>query len=224
VATVVVVGASRGIGRELVRQYAAAGDDVIATYRRAEHAAHLAALGAAPLRLDVVDDDVADVLAGTLASRPIDVAIISAGLYGPRTTTLAAPSRLDFDAVMHTNVYGPMQVIPVLTPGLAAARGKLALITSRMGSISLMAGTSGWLYRASKAAANALAKSASNELRNAGVTCIALHPGWVRTDMGGTGADIDLAPSVAGMRRVLAGLSTDDNGRFFNYDGTELSW
>lgn len=223
-ATVVVIGASRGIGREFVRQYAADGDDVIATYRRAGDAGELATLGATPVRLDVIEDDVAGVMAAALGNRALDVAIISAGLYGPRTTSLAAPSRLDFDAVMRTNVYGPMQLIPVLMPGLKAARGKLALLTSRMGSVSLMNGTSGWLYRASKAAANAVAKSASNELRGSGVTCVALHPGWVRTDMGGAGAEVDVTPSVAGMRRVLAGLAADDNGCFFDYEGTELSW
>lgn len=223
-ATVVVVGASRGIGREFVRQYTAAGDQVIATCRRAEHERELAALGATAVRLDVLDDDAADRLASALASRPIEIAILGAGLYGPRTPSMTAPSQLDFDAVMHTNVLAPMRLIPVLAPALARGRGKLAVITSRMGSVGLMRGTNSWLYRASKSAANAVLKVASNELGPQGIVCIAFHPGWVRTDMGGAAADIDVTESVSGMRRVLAAADGTANGRFLNYDGAELAW
>jgi NAD(P)-dependent dehydrogenase (short-subunit alcohol dehydrogenase family) len=93
-----------------------------------------------------------------------------------------------------------------------------------MGSVSLMSSSAGWLYRASKAALNSAVRSASLELGPRGVVCIAFHPGWVRTDMGGAGADIDVATSVAGMRRVLAAANESHNGKFINYGGEQLSW
>ncbi|MBL8302849.1 MAG: SDR family NAD(P)-dependent oxidoreductase, partial [Ideonella sp.] len=142
--------------------------------------------------------------------------------YGPRTAGLEPPSAADFDAVMHTNVLGPMRVIPQLADGLAPG-ARLAVISSRMGSIGSRAATGGWLYRASKAAVNSVLKDASLVLAGRAV-CVAFHPGWVRTDMGGAGADIEAEVSVAGMRGVLAGLAAGDNGRFLNHDGSEIPW
>jgi len=159
-----------------------------------------------------------------LHDEKLDVVILNAGVYGPRTSAIAAPGGLDFDAVMHTNVRAPMQLIPQLVPGLAAAGGKLAMISSRMGSVSLMSSTSGWLYRASKAAANSALRAASLELGPHGIVCVAFHPGWVRTEMGGAGADIDAATSVAGMRRVIAAANSSQNGKFLNFNGEQLSW
>ncbi len=222
--TVLVIGASRGIGLEFVRQYAAEGARVIATVRRTEDAAKLRGLGAKPLILDVVDESTVAEFGVQLHSEKLDVAIYNAGVYGPRTSAIAAPGGLDFDSVMHTNVRAPMQLIPQLVPGLAATGGKLALISSRMGSISLMSSTSGWLYRVSKAAANAALRSASLELGPHGIVCIAFHPGWVRTEMGGASADIDASASVTGMRRVLASANASQNGKFLNFNGEQLSW
>jgi NAD(P)-dependent dehydrogenase (short-subunit alcohol dehydrogenase family) len=222
--TVLVIGASRGIGLEFARQYTADGARVIGTVRRDEDAAKLRELGAKPLLLDVLDEAAVGSFGEQLHGEKLDVAIVNAGVYGPRTSAIAAPGGLDFDQVMHTNVRAPMQLIPQLLPGLAAAAGKLALVSSRMGSLSLMSSTSGWLYRASKAAANAALRAASLELGPHGIVCIAFHPGWVRTEMGGAGADIDAATSVAGMRRVLAAANASQNGKFLNFNGEQLSW
>jgi len=222
--TVLVIGASRGIGLEFVRQYTADGARVIGTVRKDEDAAKLRGLGAKPLLLDVLDEATVGSFGEQLHGEKLDVAIVNAGVYGPRTSAIAAPGGLDFDQVMHTNVRAPMQLIPQLLPGLAAAAGKLALVSSRMGSLSLMSSTSGWLYRASKAAANAALRAASLELGPHGIVCIAFHPGWVRTEMGGAGADIDAATSVAGMRRVLAAANASQNGKFLNFNGEQLSW
>ena len=222
--TVLVVGASRGIGFEFVRQYAADGARVIATVRRDTDVARLRELGARPLLLDVLDEGAVADFGEQLHGEKIDVAILNAGLYGPRTSAIAAPGGLDFDAVMHTNVRAPMQLIPQLVPGLAAAGGKLAVISSRMGSISLMSSTAGWLYRTSKAALNAALRTTSLELGPHGIVCVAFHPGWVRTEMGGAGADIDVATSVSGMRRVLASANASQNGKFLNFNGEQLAW
>lgn len=223
-ATVLIVGASRGIGLEFARQYAAEGARVIATHRAQEAGAKLRELGAKPAALDMTDEGAVADFGDKMAAEKIDVAVISGGVFGPRGSALTAPGGLDFDAVMHTNVRAPMQLIPALAPALIAARGKLAVISSSMGSMSRMTGTSGWLYRASKAALNAALKAASLELGPQGVVCIAFHPGWVRTDMGGAGADIDAADSVAGMRRIIAAANDSSNGKFIKYNGEQLSW
>jgi NAD(P)-dependent dehydrogenase (short-subunit alcohol dehydrogenase family) len=221
--TVLVIGASRGIGLEFVRQYAADGARVTGTVRRPEDATRLRELGARPLTFDVLDEAAVAELGAQLHGESLDVVIYNAGVYGPRTSAIAAPGGLDFDAVMHVNVRAPMQIIPQLAP-LFSAGSRLAILSSRMGSISLMSSTSGWLYRASKAAANAALRAAAIELGAQGVVCIAFHPGWVRTDMGGAGADIDAAASVSGMRRVLASANASQNGKFLNFNGEQIAW
>ena len=219
-----VIGASRGIGLEFARQYAAAGSRVLATHRAPADGARLRALGAEPLPLDVLDEEAIASLATRLAGERLSVAIVNAGIFGLRTQGLVAPPADAFDAVMHTNVLAAMRLFPVLAPPLAAARGRLAVVSSRMGSLSLMQSSSGWLYRASKAALNGVLKAASVELGAQGIVCVALHPGWVRTDMGGAGAEVDAVDSVAGMRRVIEAADAASNGSFFDYTGERLAW
>jgi NAD(P)-dependent dehydrogenase (short-subunit alcohol dehydrogenase family) len=219
---VLIVGASRGIGFELARQYLADGASVSATARDAAAIERLRALGAKPLRLDLLDAAGAAGLARQIDGERFDIVIVNAGIYGPRTAALDAPAAADFDHVMHTNVLGAMRVLPQVAKALAP-RAKLAVISSKMGSIGMRQSASGWLYRASKAALNSVLKDASIVLAGRAV-CVSFHPGWVRTDMGGPGADLDVADSVAGIRRTLARLDESDNGRFFDYDGTPLAW
>ena len=221
-ATVLVVGASRGIGLEFVRQYRAAGAKVVATARSEEGLAALQALGASALKLDIADTASASGLAWQIDGQQFDEVVIVAGVYGPRTSGLQTPTGADFDAVMHTNVLGPMRVLPQLVDALAPG-ARLAIISSKMGSIGLRTGASGWLYRASKAAVNSVLKDASLVLAGKAI-CISFHPGWVRTEMGGADADIDATTSVAGMRTVLATVKAEHNGSFFNYDGQALAW
>jgi NAD(P)-dependent dehydrogenase (short-subunit alcohol dehydrogenase family) len=219
---VLVVGASRGIGLEFVRQYRDAGDAVTATARSGEGLSRIEALGARALKLDVADPAGAAALAWPIDGEAFDVVLLVAGVYGPRTQGLQAPAQSDFDTVMHTNVLGAMRVLPQLVDALAPG-ARLAVISSRMGSIGLRTSTAGWVYRASKAALNSVLKDASIELAGRAV-CVALHPGWVQTDMGGSGADIDVVSSVRDMRRTVAALQPTDNGAFFNHDGQPLAW
>ncbi len=219
---VLIVGASRGIGLEFVRQYRAAGATVIATAREAQGLAHIEALGARALMLDVTSAASASTLAWQLDGARLDTVIFNAGVYGPRTESLDPPSQEDFDAVMHTNVLGAMRVLPQLAEVLAPG-ARLAVLSSRMGSIGSRAAPSGWLYRASKAALNSVLKDASLALQGRAI-CVALHPGWVRTDMGGAGADLEVASSVQDLRRTLAALKLANNGSFLNHDGASIPW
>jgi NAD(P)-dependent dehydrogenase (short-subunit alcohol dehydrogenase family) len=217
-----IIGASRGIGLEFVRQWRADAVQVTATARDAAGLARLQALGATALPLDVADVTSAATLAWHIDGEKFDIAIIVAGLYGPKTTALEPPTEADFDAVMHTNVLGPMRVLPQIAAALAP-NARLVVISSRMASMGLRAGTAGWLYRASKAAVNSVLKDASIVLGDQAV-CVALHPGWVRTDMGGSGADLAVSDAVATMRRTIAALRPSQNGAFLDHDGSPLAW
>jgi NAD(P)-dependent dehydrogenase (short-subunit alcohol dehydrogenase family) len=219
---VLIIGASRGIGLELVRQYRANGAAVTATARDDAGLERLRTQGATALRLDVVDAASASGLAWQVDGARFDVVIINAGVSGTRTTGLQPPDEAEFDHVMRTNVLGPMRMLAQIAEALAPG-ARVAVLSSRMGSISLRAAPNSWLYRASKAAVNSVLKDASLALAGQAV-CVAFHPGWVRTDMGGANADIDVTESVTGIRRVIAGLREADNGGFFNYNGQVLAW
>ena len=216
-----IIGASRGIGAEFVRQYRAEGWQVTATARGDEALAALRAQGATAIALDVTSAESVSRLAWQLDGASFDVIVNVAGVL-KRQSGLEPPSDADFDHTMHANVLAPMRVLPQLADMLAPG-AKLALISSKMGSMGARNATSSWLYRASKAAANSVLKDISLEWAGKAV-CVSFHPGWVRTDMGGAGADISVEESVAGMRRVIAGLAVQDNGRFLNYDGSEIPW
>jgi NAD(P)-dependent dehydrogenase (short-subunit alcohol dehydrogenase family) len=222
--TVLIIGASRGIGHEFARQYRADKWDVIGTARDEAGLAKLAALGARSLKIDVNDTAAPAALEAGIASTKLDVAIFCAGVYGPRSQKLETPALEEFDSVMRTNVLAAMRLAPVAGRALAGGKGKLAVISSRMASMGIRSAPSGWLYRASKAALNSALKDMSLVLGPDGVTCITFHPGWVKTDMGGAGADIDVTTSVSGMRGTLAALQPAQNGSFLNYDGAVLPW
>ncbi len=219
---VLILGASRGIGLELVRQCLAAGHRVVATARDDAGLARLQALGASALRLDVASAAGCAGLAWPIDGEQFDQAWLVAGVYGPRHAGLQAPTDDEFNRVMHTNVLAAMRLLPQVAEALAPG-ARLAVLSSRMGSIGERSSPQGWLYRASKAALNSVLKDVSLALTGRAI-CVSLHPGWVQTDMGGAGAALTVERSAADLLATVARLTPADNGRFLNHDGQPLPW
>ena len=220
--TILILGASRGIGLALAKEYRAAGWKVFASARQEADIAHLNALGMQAFSCDVTDVNDVAALGWRLDDEKIDVAILNAGVMSNWTQNLDTPSAEDFHHVMHTNVLAAMRILPIIGPMVDASRGTLAVISSRMGSLSLREAADGWLYRASKAALNSVLLDVAHSFP--AMTSVALHPGWVRTDMGGDNATLSPEQSAAGIRATLAKLTRQDNGSFYNYDGKRLTW
>lgn len=221
--TALILGASRGIGREYVRQLLASGWRVIATARDDASLAALRDAGAEPQKLDVAKPESLAALGWQLDGEKLDLAVYVAGAYGPQgQSTKSPPTQQDFDQVMHTNVLGAMQAIPTIAPMVEAAQGKFVFISSGMGSIAETDTSYGWLYRTSKAALNMAVKSAA--LDYPGAVFVAMCPGWVRTDMGGPNATLSVEESVDGMLRVIATLAQADSGTYRNHAGRSLAW
>lgn len=238
--TVLVTGASRGIGLEFVRQYAGDGWRVIACARSPQHATELQQLaeqsvGRVTLHaLDVEDHASIDALAKALSAESIDVLINSAGTMG--AGSFAREGRAfgkfgnsdfaDWERVYRINVIGPMKMAEAFVDHVArSSQKKIVTLTSILGSIGRNSIGGLYAYRASKAAVNAVMRSMSIDLAVAqGIAATTMHPGWVRTDMGGPRADIDVVTSVSGMRRVIDELTTENAGRFWMYDGSKLPW
>jgi NAD(P)-dependent dehydrogenase (short-subunit alcohol dehydrogenase family) len=220
--TALIIGASRGIGREFVRQLLADGWKVTATARDDASIAALHAEGAEAIKLDVARPESLAALGWRLDGAKVDLAVYVAGVYGPPDGATVPPTVEDFDAVMHANVLGAMQMIPMVAPMVEAAHGKFVFVSSGMGSIGELDSSNGWVYRVSKAALNMAVKSASFDYPKA--TMIAMSPGWVRTDMGGPNASIAVDESVSGMLRVIGTLKSGDTGSFHNYAGRQLAW
>ncbi|MDH5556096.1 MAG: SDR family oxidoreductase [Alphaproteobacteria bacterium] len=219
--TVLITGASRGIGGEFARQYAADGWRVIATCRNPDSYDGAGEVHA----LDVADADSVGALGKAMAGEKIDLLINNAGIYGPRNLPFDA---LDYDAweqVLRINLMGPMRVAAALAgPVMSSQKKKMVFISSKVGSISDNTSGGSYIYRSSKTALNIAVKSLSLDISEKGVICLLLHPGWVQTDMGGASAPIDMTTSVSGMRAVIERAGAAESGRFFNYDGTSLPW
>ena len=219
---VLVIGGSRGIGLELVRQYRAERARVTATARSAPALDALRALGATAIGLDVASAESASRLAWQIDGEAFDVVMHCAGVYGPRSAGMEPPTDAEFAEVMNINVLGAMRVLPSVVDALAPG-ARLAVLSSRMAAIGPRTAHQGWLYRASKAALNSVLKDASLMLAGRCI-CVSLHPGWVQTEMGGSGADITPEQSASDLRRVIDGLTPADNGRFLNHDGSPIDW
>lgn len=225
--TILITGANRGIGLEFVKQYLDDGDKVIATCREPSKAQGLSALSGP---LDVLSLDVTDVarireVARTLRKTAIDVLINNAGVYGPRPAPFGS---IDLDAwveTMRINAMAPLKMCEAFVEHIGSSKQrKIIAISSKMGSQGDNTSGGSYIYRSSKAALNAVMRSLAVDLEGRKISVAMLHPGWVRTDMGGSSAAIDVEQSVRAMREVIANLTLASSGRFYNYDGTEIPW
>lgn len=222
--TALITGANRGIGLEFAKQLKAEGYQVIGTARKPAKAVDLKNTGARVMQLDVTDSASVSALAAALKGQPIDLLINNAGVSGHD-----APSfkETDFDKIAFTfdvNSIGPMRVTQALLDNVLMSKQKRVVhISSIMGSIEKNWGGA-YGYRASKTALNMLNSSLAKEIGKQGVTSVVLHPGWVKTDMGGASAQVETVDSVAGLVTVIGGLKLADNGRFMDYQGEELPW
>ena len=217
--TVLIVGASRGIGLGLAKEFAGRGYRVHGTRR--SRSDELSASNATEHEVDVTDKASVAALASAIGEGTLDVLVMNAGVYGDGPQELADLTRDDLADIVTTNALGPVQAALALLPCMKEG-GTIGMMSSKMGSIDDSSGGSN-LYRVSKVAQNMLARSLHEKhASERGVTVVSLHPGWVQTDMGGPNALIDVDTSVAGLADRLE--ETREGHRFVAYDGEELPW
>lgn len=226
-----ITGANRGLGLEWARQYAEAGWRVYASCRRPAEAGELNALASrhpqlSVHRLDVTDSEQLRTLQLDLEEARIDVLLNNAGVYLDKF--MGDLGGIDYEVWLRTfavNTLGAVRVTEALAGQVAASEKKrVVAISSHMGSIAEIAAPGNYAYRSSKAALNAAMKGLSHALAQRGIGMLLLHPGWVRTRMGGPDAPLTPAQSVHGMRALVENFRPEMNTRFFRYDGTEIPW
>ncbi|MGA2810286.1 MAG: SDR family oxidoreductase [Candidatus Acidiferrum sp.] len=236
-ATVLITGASRGIGLELARQYAADGWRVLATARNPRGSAGLGELAEKhggnleTHRLDVADENSVGTLAALLKDQPIDLLINNAGTYPRKGTHVGELDYQSWRDTFETNLFGVMHLTEALLKNVArSGRKQIAAISSGMGSLGAAAQGSvdtmgaSYQYRTSKSALNMALLVLSKELAPRGISVAIISPGWVKTDMGGAQAAITPQASVAGIRKVLDLPGMEISGKFLSYDGSVWAW
>jgi NAD(P)-dependent dehydrogenase (short-subunit alcohol dehydrogenase family) len=227
--TVFITGANRGLGLEFCAQYLRAGWKVIAACRNPDKAHSLIelsekfALEIYPL--DLEDEQAIKRVADHLDNQPLDLLINNAGVYGGSPQDLAHCTSERWLKTLMINAIAPARLTHSLLASLSLAENpKVAFLTSKMGSMSDNTSGGAYIYRSSKAALNAIIKSLSIDLSSQGIAVAALHPGWVRTDMGGPNGLIDAEQSVKGLRQVIENLSLETTGCFVDYLNQPIAW
>ena len=227
---IVVTGANRGLGLGLATAYAGRGDDVWATAREPGGARELQALakqfaGRVHVHaLDVRDDAQVSAFAAALGDAGVDVLINNAGIAGKWSTSLQTFDAEEALRCFDTNALGAIRVTRALLPNLRAARGKIINMTSLMGSLADNGSGRGYAYRMSKAALNMATRNIAHEAKGFGGIAVALHPGWVKTEMGGEGAPEEIVDAIARITKLIERLKPEDAGRFWHAKGNELPW
>jgi NAD(P)-dependent dehydrogenase (short-subunit alcohol dehydrogenase family) len=226
--TIVITGAGRGIGRQLVLNALSSGNRVVAGVRDPAAAKALEDMGL-PDALEVAELDVTDAtsvrrMADSLGERPVDILINNAGVMGGDRQSL---DDMDYDAwrdALEVNTLSPFRVTTALLPNLARSpQPKIITLTSQMGALSRNS-PGVFAYRSSKAAANKVMQVMALELKARGMIVCPMHPGWVRTDMGGPAAAISVEESARGLLEVIDRLGLEDSGRFWTWEGVEHPW
>jgi NAD(P)-dependent dehydrogenase (short-subunit alcohol dehydrogenase family) len=224
--TALITGAARGLGLDFTRQYAGRGWKIHACVRNADGLKGIRG-NVHPHKLEVTDYKAVKALAAALAGEAIDVLICNAGIGGERDQTGQVLGALDANVlrrVFEVNTLAPLMMAESFVEHVArSGQKKLIAITSILGSLANNNGGR-YAYRASKTALNMVWNCLARDVADKGIICVALHPGWVQTDMGGPAATLTIEQSVPSMVRVIEGLKPAQNGRYIAYDGSELAW
>ena len=229
-ARILITGANRGLGLQFVEHYLESGDNVIATYRDENSSIDLIEksnerANLKLLQLDVSSNKSLKSFAENLGNLPIDIFINNAGVYGPRNSSFGNVDEENWIPAIKVNAIAPLLLTQIIIKNIRAGTDKkLIYITSKMGSIDDNKGGGAYVYRSSKTALNAVVKSLSVDLENEGIVVALIHPGWVKTDMGGPNALIERDTSVRGMTEVISNLDITSTGNFYNYDGSIIPW
>ena len=231
--TVLITGTNRGLGLEFVRQYSLDGWDIIACCRQPSQAPKLNAIAAASdghvrvEQLDVLDGDRMESLGRQLRGQPIDVLINNAGVIGPRRGPGQKFGNMHYGEwmkVLATNTFAPMKLAEVLVEQVAASdQKKIVTISSTIGSNVETHGDA-YAYASSKAAVNMVMTTMAKDLKEREIIVALLCPGNVKTDMGGPGANVEAADSIAGMRQRIAEFTLKKTGTFTRYNGEKVAW
>lgn len=228
--TVLITGANRGIGLEFTERFASEGWRVIGCCRNPAEATELQQLAARfpgidVHQLDVTDYDQVAALARRLQNRAIDILLSNAGIYGPKGKSFGKVEAAPWREVFEVNTIAPMMLVQAFAAHVAASERKLvAVVSSKMGSIDDNGSGGAYIYRSSKTAVNQVVKSLSIDLAERGISVLALHPGWVKTAMGGPNAEIGVDESVNGMVQLLLSAGSEVSGQFFDYNGDSIAW
>ena len=229
---VLVTGANRGIGFEFIRQFLENPSikNLIATYRNASNSEELIRLADKHkklrlIKLDITNDSDIKKLKMELSEQVIDYLILNAAIYDGKENSIKSITVENLTQMLQTNTIAPIIILQTLLDNVIASDGKTVMcISSSAGSISLHRIAGKYSYRASKAALNSLMKNASLELEDKGVKIIIMHPGWVKTDMGGQNALIEVYDTVFGMIKILENANQLKTGCFLDYQGNSLLW
>jgi NAD(P)-dependent dehydrogenase (short-subunit alcohol dehydrogenase family) len=228
---VVITGANRGIGLELTRLYLLAGKHVVAGCRQPDMAEALRNLAGLPGKLEIVQLDVSDAasvaaLGKTLKGQPVELLINNAGVWGGPRQGIADMDYVEWLRTFETNTVAPFRLVATLLANLKLGkRPRVITVSSQMGAFNLKGmGVDRYAYRSSKAAVSKLMQTLAEELAPDGIIVCPVHPGWVRTDMGGPQAQLSVEESGSGLFRLIENLIPAQSGRFWSWDGSEHPW
>jgi len=227
-AKILIVGASRGIGLELAKQYAQQGDQVIAGVRDTNAAKLLDEAAAASDKIQIEKLDIGDPASVQAAAQriqePLDEVIIAAGGMGGAHQTIDDIDLAEWHRTFDVNTIGPFLVARAFKPNLVASgNGKLMILTSQLAASTWPLGAM-YIYSTTKAGVSKVGQILAIDWKDEPISVALMHPGWVQTDMGGPHAEITAEESAAGIRRVMAGLTKADSGKFYKWNGEIHPW
>lgn len=227
---ILITGSNRGIGLELVKQYANDNWHVLACCRSPENATALQELAKSKENisihpLDVTSSQQISALASELKDMPIDILFNNAGIYGPYDAHFGNTDNQQWLECFNINTISPIKITEAFVTHVANSQLKtIAAMSSKMGSMSDNGSGGSYLYRSSKAALNAAMTSAAIDLKPLGIKIGIMHPGWVKTDMGGPNAEISTKECVIQLKKILSELTLETSGSFFEIDGSVIPW